>query len=130
MKMENSTHLLTPRTAIEGYVLIVSNLHPETNEDNIYDVLEDFCRITNLHLNHDKRTGFVKGYALVEVSSLDDAMEILDAHKEERIEILGQELDIDFALVKPPHKEERRRNAHTTKGRHNSEDERDISPSR
>jgi RNA-binding protein 8A len=94
--------------------------------------LEEYCRITNMHLNHDKRTGYVKGYALVEVDTIDDAMEILDAHKSQKIEVLGRELEIDFAFVQPPRADNsgRRKNAHSSKGRHNDEQARDISPSR
>lgn len=66
----------------------------------IYDTFDDFSRVSNVCLNLDRHTGFVKGYALVQFSSLDDAMEIINVHnKEEKFELLGNVLDIDYAFV-------------------------------
>ena len=59
--------------SVEGYVLYVGNVHSEAQEDDINDVFSEFGEVKQVHLNIDKRTGYCRGYALVQMADYDAA---------------------------------------------------------
>ncbi|CAG8460894.1 6423_t:CDS:2 [Diversispora eburnea] len=76
--------------AVEGWIVLVVGLHEESTEDEITDKFADFGEIKNLHLNLDRRTGFVK----VEAKN---AIENVNGTK-----LLGSTLHCDFAFIRAP----------------------------
>ena len=54
-----------PNPAIEGWIIIITGLHEESQEDDVYDVFSKYGQIKGIHLNMDRKTGYAKGYALI-----------------------------------------------------------------
>lgn len=85
--------------SIEGWVIIVSGVHEEAQEDDIFEAFSEYGDIKNLHLNLDRRTGFVKGYAFIEYENkqeADVAIKSMDGNT-----LLDHKLDVSWAFAKP-----------------------------
>lgn len=138
--------------SIEGWILLVSNIHEEASEEDVQDVFSDYGEVRNIHLNLDRRTGYVKvrcfwrsrierlgallfrslrvkpadllfqGYALVEFPTVDEAKAAIQGAH--KTKLLDQTIEVDFAFVRPiPNKGHRDTgNSKKTEGRERMRD--------
>merc|ERR1719472_540019 len=88
-----------PARSVEGYVIIVTNVHEEIQEDDVFETFSEYGEIKNLHLNLDRRTGFVKGYCFIEYGTKREAADAIS--KMHGGEVLGAQVGVDWAFSKP-----------------------------
>ncbi|KAF2151696.1 RNA-binding domain-containing protein [Myriangium duriaei CBS 260.36] len=107
--------------SIEGWIILATNIHEEAAEEDLYDVFGEYGEVKNLHMNLDRRTGFVKGYALVEYATMGEAKRAVE--EANGVKLMDQSLGVDWAFVRPGKEVGVRRKERGRMGNEDGEDE-------
>lgn len=84
--------------SIEGWIVLVTGVHEEASEEDVSDKFAEYGLIRNCHLNLNRRTGYVMGYALIEYQDYDEAKRAID--EADGTMLLGKVVSCNFAFVK------------------------------
>ena len=91
---------MAARSESGEYNVIVTNLHPESSEDDVVDMFSEYGKLGAISLPRNKRTGLLDGYGIFAFKRHDDAVSAIDGISGRAF--LGSELQVDFMALDGP----------------------------
>ncbi|PWZ54026.1 RNA-binding protein 8A [Zea mays] len=85
---------------IEGWAILVSGVKDDAEEDDLYNAFSDFGHVKDLHLNLERRTGYAKGYALIEYENFEEAQAAIRAMNGSQL--FTKTINVDWAFSRGP----------------------------
>lgn len=86
-----------PQKSQEGWVIFVTGVHQEAEEDDLKDAFSEYGTVRKVVVNRDRLSGQCKGHALVEYEQYTEAQDAINSGHS----VLGKQVGVDWAFVKP-----------------------------
>lgn len=99
-QMTDENHDQGPARSIEGWIVIVTGVDEEAQEEDIHQPFGEFGAVKNLHFNLDRRTGYAKGYAFIEYEEYREAQKAIE-QMDGKV-LLQRTIHVDWAFNKMP----------------------------
>ena len=89
-----------PQKSVEGWVVFVTGIHSEAQEEDLQDMFREYGTVINVNMPMDRRTGYVKGYAFVEYESKQEAQAAIENGS--GASLLDETVTVDWAFSRGP----------------------------
>jgi len=87
---------------VEGWIVFVTNIHKEAQEEDVLDELREFGEVKNIDVNVDRRSGYLKGYGMVEFAKFSEAEEAIKGARKGGVKVMGQPVTCSWAFSNGP----------------------------
>lgn len=95
-----SPHTTTPVRSVEGYIIVLANLPPQTTQFDIDDLLDTHCTDINVRqvtVGVDKQHNTCSGYAMLTCNTLAEADSVIS--KLNAVQLYGKTVAADYAFA-------------------------------